>query len=153
MAYDFWPVQPITAMRTPIVRTMLMATLDMGVFRLVVERGIYNSERVTQELMDYFMAPFKTQQGRKAFLHFARSLDNHNLTEIEEDLRSLTLPVLILRGEEDPYLSGEIAQKLHREIPGSKLTLIPGASHFAQEDVPELIVAELESFFGSHHAQ
>lgn len=151
VAYDFWPVQPITAMRTPIVRSLLMATLDMGVFRLVVKRGIHNPERVTQELMDYFMAPFQTQEGRKAFLHFARSLDNHNLTEIEEDLRRLDLPVLILRGEEDPYLSGEIAQKLHREIPGSKLVLLPGASHFFQEDVPKQISAELMSFFESSH--
>lgn len=153
VAYDFWPVQPITAMRTPIVRTLLMATLDMGVFRMVVKRGIHNPEKVTQELMDYFMTPFQTQEGRKAFLHFARSLDNHNLTEIEEDLRRLDLPVLIVRGEEDPYLSGEIAQKLNREIPGSKLTLLPGASHFLQEDEPEMVTAELESFFESHHAR
>ena len=115
---------------------MLMATLDMGMFRLVVKRGIHNPDQVTQELMDYFMTPFQTQEGRKAFLHFARCLDNHNLTEIEEDCAELDLPVLIVRGEEDPYLSAEIAQKLHREIPGSKLTLLPEASHFCRKTNP-----------------
>ena len=149
VAYDFWPVQPITAMRTPIVRQLLMATLDMGMFRLVVKRGVHNQDRVTPELMNHFMAPFKTPQGRKSFLHFARCLNNHNLTEIEEQLRQLDLPVLIIRGESDPYLSSEISRKLHREIPGSQLKTLPNAGHFFQEDIPDQLVAELELFFGS----
>jgi pimeloyl-ACP methyl ester carboxylesterase len=151
VAYDFWPVQPISAMRTPIVRQFLMASLDLGMFRLVVKRGVFNPEKVTSELMDSFMAPFKTQAGRKAFLHFARCLDNHNLMEIEEQLQKLALPVLILRGENDQYLSAEISFKLHREIPDSRLSVLPNAGHFFQEDVPELIVAELDSFFGLDH--
>jgi len=151
VAYDFWPVQPISAMRTPIVRQLLMASLDLGMFRLVVKRGIYNQDRVTDDLMSLFMAPFKTKQGRKAFLHFARCLNNHNLTEIEDQLRKLDLPVLIMRGENDPYLSADIAQKLHREIPGSRLSLLPQAGHFFQEDVPLQISAELTAFFEAGH--
>ncbi len=152
VAYDFWPVQPITAMRTPIVRQLLMATLDKGMFRLVVKRGVHRQERVTEELMEYFLAPFATQEGRKAFLHFARCLDNHNLMSIADDLRRLPLPVLVLRGRDDPYLSQDIALKLDRELPDSRLVELPGAGHFFQEDVPELILAELTGFFGSHHA-
>ncbi len=37
VAYDFWPVQPIIAMRTPIIRQFAMATLDLGAFRLIVK--------------------------------------------------------------------------------------------------------------------
>lgn len=36
------------------------------------------------------------QAGRKGFLHFARSPDNRNLTEIIELLYALTLPGAIL---------------------------------------------------------
>lgn len=148
VGYDFWPVQPITALRTPIVRQLLMATLDHGTFRLVVRRGIHHGERVTDALMDLFLAPFKTEAGRKAFLHFARCLDNHNLTEIAPELQSLDLPVLILRGDRDPYLDAGIAQRLHQDIPGSRYSLLPDAGHFFQEDVPELINSELLDFFG-----
>lgn len=147
VAYDFWPVQPIIALRTPIVRLFLMATLDLGTFRLVVKRGIWHKERVTDELMELFMAPMKTAEGRKAFLHFARCLDNHNLTEIAGDLRRLEMPVLIVRGDADPYLGAAISEKLHSEIPGSRLARIATGGHFIQEDEPERIAQELIGFF------
>ncbi len=61
VAYDFWPVQPIIAMRTPIVRQLAMATLDFGAFRLIVKRGLYYKEALTDELMEYFWEPMKTR--------------------------------------------------------------------------------------------
>lgn len=152
VAYDFWPVQPITALRTPIVRQLMLASFDLGTFRLVVNRGLYHKDRVTRELMDLFTAPMKTSLGRKAFMHFARCLDNHNLTDIAEDLRHLRVPLLILSGDADPYLSSSIAEKLHAEVPGSRLERIATASHFIQEDEPEWIAHHLREFMGQHHA-
>jgi len=151
VGYDFWPVQPITALRTPIVRQLMMASFDLGTFRMVVRRGFYHKELVTNELMDRFMMPMHTSEGRKAFMHFARCLDNHNLTEIEDDLRRLDLPVLIVRGDADPYLSAMIAERLHAEIPGSRLTRIETASHFAQMDEPEVVASTLLDFVREHH--
>ena len=147
VGHDFWPVQPIVAMRTPIIRQLAMATLDIGAFRLVVRRGLFHTERVTEELMKYFWQPMKTREGRRAFLHFADCLNNRHLVEIEDDLRRLKIPVHIIRGEADLYLSGAIAQKLHRDIPGSRLTLVKTGGHFIQEDEPELIAGEMLHFF------
>jgi pimeloyl-ACP methyl ester carboxylesterase len=152
VAYDFWPVQPIIALRTPIVRQFLMATVDWGTFRLIVQRGLHHAQALTPELMELFSRPLGTAAGRKAFLHFARCLDNHNLTSITEDLRRLKLPVLIVRGDADPYLSAAIAEKLHREIPGSKLLRTPTASHFIQEDEPEWLANSLREFLESNRA-
>jgi pimeloyl-ACP methyl ester carboxylesterase len=150
VGYDFWPVQPISAMRTPIIRQLLVSTLDLGMMRLLVKRGIHHQERVTPALMALYMAPFQTRQGRRAFLHFARCLDNSNLMAIREDLSRLGLPVLIMRGEHDVYLNREIARKLHDEIPDSRLVSLPTAGHYMQEDEPERIVTELMTFFGVH---
>ncbi|MDD5758492.1 MAG: alpha/beta fold hydrolase [Desulfobulbaceae bacterium] len=148
VAYDYWPVQPIIAFRTPIVRQLLMATLDMGLFRLLVERGLYHKNRLTSELMELFLAPFTTSAGRKSFLHFTKCLDNHNLMDIATRLRTLTVPTLIVRGDADPYLSVSIARKLQAEIPGSRLALKDTASHYIQEDEPEWLSSELLRFLG-----
>lgn len=147
VAYDFWPVQPIIAMRTPIIRQMAMATLDMGAFKLIVRRGLYHKERVTQELMDYFWEPMKSKEGRKAFLHFAKCLNNQDLMEIENDIKKIDLPVLIIRAKGDVYLNETISQKLHEEIVQSKLILIETAGHFIQEDEPEMLVSNICNFF------
>jgi pimeloyl-ACP methyl ester carboxylesterase len=147
VGYDYWPVQPIIAMRTPIFRQFLMATMDIGAFGLIVRRGIYHKERFTPELMDLFMKPMLKPGGRRAFLHFAKCLNNRDLMEIQKELRELAVPVLIIRGDADPYLSAAISEKLHSEIPESLLIRIPTGGHYLQVDEPEQIAQEIKTFF------
>ena len=148
VAYDLWPVQPISAVRTPVIRQLLMASLDLGTFRMIVKRGLYHKENVTAELMDYFWKPMKSTEGRKSFVHFANCLNNKHLLEIEHDLRRINLPVLIIRGDADPYLSREISERLHEEIKDSQLFQIKTGGHFIQEDEPERVVEILDRFLG-----
>ncbi len=152
VAYDFWPVQPIIAMRTPIIRQLMMASLDVGTFRLLVRRGLFHKEKLTKELMAYFMKPMGTSDGRKALLHFARSLDNRDLMDIAALLPSLPMPVMIIRGEADPYLSSMISDRLHREIPHSRLVSIATGGHFLMIDEPERVISLVLEFFGGQHA-
>ena len=150
IAYDFWPVQPIIAMRTPIIRQLALASLDFGVLRKIVSSGLYYKEGLTPDLIARFKAPFLTHEGRKAFIHFAKCLDNKHLLEIASDLRELDLPVLIVRGDADPYLSLEISEKLHDEIPGSRLIRIPTGGHFIQFDEPEFLTKIISEFIDTH---
>lgn len=146
VAHDYWPVKPISLMRVPILRQLVMASLDIGIFRLIVKRGLYHSERCDDQLMEQFFKPMLTREGRKAFLHFAHSLDNHNLIEIHLALASLSLPTLIIRGQEDLYLGGEIATFLHRVIPHSDLIRVENAGHFIQVDQPEQLAQLILEF-------
>jgi len=147
VAYDFWPVQPIIAMRTPFFRQMAMATLDMGALRMIIRRGLYHKDNLTPELMEYFWAPMKTREGRKAFLHFAASLNYQHLLDITDQLHRLELPVLIIRGEADPYLNGAIADTLAHNIPNNTFVKIPTGSHYIQEDEPQQIAEAMIGFF------
>lgn len=146
VAYDFWPVQPIITMRTPIIRQLAMASLDLGAFRFIVKRGLYHADRFNNELMDFFWYPMKTREGRKAFLHFSHCLNNQDLLDISNELSQLQVPVLIIRGDKDVYLSKQIAEKLHKNIKESRLIHIPSAGHFIQEDEPELLAQFLLTF-------
>jgi pimeloyl-ACP methyl ester carboxylesterase len=150
IGYDFWPVQPIIAMRTPIIRQLALASLDFGVLRKILSTGLYYKERLTPDLIARFKAPFLTPEGRKAFIHYAKCLDNKHLLEIENDLRELDLPVLIVRGDADPYLSLEISAKLHDEIPGSRLIRIPTGGHFIQFDEHEFLTKIITEFIDTH---
>lgn len=146
VGYDFWPVQPIIAMRTPILRQLAMATLDLGMLRLIVKRALYHRELLDDELMAHFWAQMSTTEKRKAFLKLARSLNNKHLQAIEDDLQELDLPVLILRGNADIYLSAEICERLHADIPGSRLERIATGGHFVQIDEPQWCCDQLSGF-------
>lgn len=147
VAYDFWPVQPIIAMKTPIIRQLAMATLDFGALEFIIKRGVYHKEKLTETLMAHFRAPMETKTGRKAFLHFAKSLDNQDLLSLSDQISAITLPVLIVRGEADVYLSQSISEKLHDAIHSSHLVRIRTGGHFVQIDEPSKLIAILDAFF------
>jgi pimeloyl-ACP methyl ester carboxylesterase len=140
VGYDYWPVQPITSMRIPIVRQFAMAALNFGLFRNLVELGVVHTEKVTDELMGLFRGPLKTKSGKNGFLHLASCLDNRQLMDIKDEIRHLEIPVMIIRGDADVYLSSEISKRLNHEIKNSKLEIIKTGGHFIQEDEPELLI-------------
>ena len=152
VGYDYWPVQPIVALRTPIVRQVLLAAIDAGAFRLIVRRGLFHKERVTPALMADFLSPLRTVEGRKAFVHFARCLDNANLMEIAPDLRRLSVPTLVVWGAADVYLASAIGERLAAEIPGARLVRIDTAGHFSPLDEPALLAGLLLNHLDGHRA-
>lgn len=154
VAYDFWPVQPIIAMKTPIIRQLAMSTLDLGAFRLLIKRGLHNKDVLTEELMSLFWVPMKSKLGRKAFLRLAESLNNKHLLEIKDVLHKSELPFLIIRGEEDLYLSEEICETLNANIPNSTLVKIPKTGHYMMEEEPRIISETIIEFVkGKLHEQ
>ncbi len=145
VAYDFWPVQPVIAIRTPFLRQLAMATLNLGILRLIVGRGIHHKDRLTPELFAKFHSEVSAPKRRRGFLRFTRSLDNKHLLEITDDLRKLNVPTLIVRGKQDVYLSAEISNRLLQDISGSALASVEAAGHFIQIDQPEYLAELIES--------
>ena len=147
IGYNYWPVQPITAMRTPIFRQLAMMSLDMGMLQKLIKRGLYKKENITDEFKSLVWNEMGDKKRRKSFLHLAKCLNNQDLMEITEDLRGINFPVLIIRGEGDLYLNSIISRKLHQDIPKSSLVTIKTGGHFIQEDEPDLIVKNILSFY------
>ena len=114
-----------------------MATLNLGTLRLIIRRALFHKDRLTPQLLAKFHGEVSAPESRRSFLRFTRSLDNAHLLEITEDLRNLTVPTLVIRGEQDAYLSAEISNRLIREIPGSHLITVEESGHFIQIDQPE----------------
>lgn len=139
IGYDYWPVQPIITMRIPILRQLAMAAMDMGLLRSIIKLGVFHKQRVTDELMEQFWKPLRGKYGRDGFLRLAKALDNRQLMEIAEALKGLQMPVLVMRGDADPFLGSMISERLAADIPGARLMKIPTAGHFMQIDEPELV--------------
>jgi pimeloyl-ACP methyl ester carboxylesterase len=55
----------------------------------------------------------------------------------DEELESITVPVLILDGAEEEFVKPEHTRRLAELIPGAELVLIPGTGHFAPFARPE----------------
>ncbi|RBO84185.1 alpha/beta fold hydrolase [Nocardia puris] len=60
----------------------------------------------------------------------------------------IRIPVLAMRGEHDDYLLSATLHRGHRWAPRRKLVTIPDAGHFAHQENPDAVVAELAKFLG-----
>jgi pimeloyl-ACP methyl ester carboxylesterase len=67
-----------------------------------------------------------------------------------EQLATLTMPTLVLVGEEDPAL--EAARLTHRMIPGSQFVIVPKAGHTSNLDCPEAFNASVLAFLRQQEA-
>jgi pimeloyl-ACP methyl ester carboxylesterase len=149
--FDKWPVQPVNMMRVPFIWDIAVAMFDLGFLRLVIEQGVYYKDRVTDEVMRLFCEPIKTRDGKYGFLQLAKSLTSGYLTDLREELLRLKMPVLIIRGEADPYLSLQISRTLHEKIKGSTLIQIKTGGHFIQLDEPDKLVVLIKDFISGSH--
>jgi pimeloyl-ACP methyl ester carboxylesterase len=147
IGYNYWPVQPITTMRTPIFRQLAMMSLDMGMLQKLIRKGLYKKESYTEEFRSLVWEEMANKKRRKSFLHFAKCLNNQHLMEIASELKKIKFPVLIVRGEGDLYLNSIISSRLAEDIPTSEILRIRTAGHFIQEDEPELLSEKISEFY------
>jgi haloalkane dehalogenase len=94
---------------------------------------------------DYWQA-YETEEGRRAQLALYRSGDFEKLEPYQGRLAELGVPTLILWGEKDTFAPVAGAYRFKKEIPGSKLVLIPDGGHFVFEDDPDRCATEIVGF-------
>ena len=152
VGYDYWPVQPITTMRLPMIRTLTSSIMNRSMLKMVVRRAVFRKDLLTESVMDKFWHPLETREGKEGFVQLIRCINNRLLTSITDKLRKIEVPTLILRGEADAYLSRKITDDLAADIPRSKLKKFSKAGHFMQLDIPQEISAELSDFFSENVA-
>ena len=65
---------------------------------------------------------------------------------LQREYRDLAVPVVIMAGTDDRFVdTGRNSVRLHRELPGSELTLAPGAGHMVHHIVPEEVMAAIDA--------
>ncbi|NYV76026.1 alpha/beta fold hydrolase [Streptomyces sp. UH6] len=102
---------------------------------------------MTGDVLKAYLAPHRSALGRVSFFeHQVRHYDSRYTEEITGQLASLTMPVRILWGERDQWQPLAYAQRLAEDIPGARLTVVPGAGHFVMEDAPERVTEEVLDF-------
>lgn len=70
-------------------------------------------------------------------------LSEHNAEAI---LKSIDVPTLVITGSRDILTPPAYARRIAQEIPRAELFVIPGATHYAAAEYPQLIAARLEKF-------
>jgi 2-hydroxymuconate-semialdehyde hydrolase len=150
VAFDVWPIEGLRMLQEarPEQET---PEFVQEVLRLTFELGLGHVDRLTDEVLSAYREPFAGDEGARAFFQAARAIDGAGLADREEDLAALDIPVMLLWGEDDPYLPVEVADRLNEAIPTSTLALLPGCSHFLPEDAPDTVGALVHEYLRARY--
>jgi len=69
-----------------------------------------------------------------------------SLDALRRALPTISVPTLILHGEQDGAVPLRIAERAATAMPNAKLVVLPGIGHLAQEECPERVAEEIRAF-------
>jgi pimeloyl-ACP methyl ester carboxylesterase len=86
---------------------------------------------------------------RKEVIH--RDFHSCEQFNVMDRVRRITVPTLIMCGEDDLLTPVKYSEYLHAEIPDSKLVRIPDAGHILMIEKPEPVNRAIEAFVAERH--
>jgi len=84
-----------------------------------------------------------------AFLAAISQMWNTQPNYTPEQIGNIVTPTVIAGGEFDEVMKREHTEEIAREIPGARLLIMPGVSHFAHRQNPALYNRDLANFLDS----
>lgn len=114
--------------------------------RYTLEHVFRNRQAITPERVARYATCFSGKEVAHVFISTCRQLDPARYAAVTESFRTIAVPTLIIWGKDDPLVDVGHGIRLHREIAGSRLTLIDGCGHVPQEERPAETFAAIEEF-------
>jgi len=136
----------------PLLLTPQMGRLGPLMVRSIVRWGEAvirtawdDPEKITLELVSGYKKPLQAENWDRALWEF--TLASHLLV-LEARLHKITVPVLVITGDNDRIVPTEESVRLAEELPNAELVVIPHCGHVPHEECPELFLDAVADFVG-----
>lgn len=136
----------------PLFSTPQMQRLGPLLARLI-QRGGYQFGQsawhdpagFTDDIWAAYQKPLRAEDWDRALWELtAASRPLH----LDQRLDELTMPVLVVTGDDDRIVPTEQSLRLAEDIPGARLAVIPACGHVPQEECPAAWLAAVRAFLG-----
>ncbi len=92
------------------------------------------------------MLPYLKHMTHVDFPMFLRMLSSAGDHSAEDFLEKIDVPVLVIAGEKDTFTPASLSNSMVERIPGAELLMVPGGSHVAPIEQPELMRTRIKAF-------
>jgi len=107
---------------------------------------VFDNEGITREQLDAYHDRLRTRNGLRSMMALARALDLSEFEEYADRARRLEVPTLLIWGQEDKWVPLEVGHRYDKELPNSRLVVIPECGHIPQEEKPRLTADLITDF-------
>lgn len=130
-------------LRYPIGRALLRNIDNRPLIDAGLKTDVYDKSLITPAVVDRW-AEFQRAPGHRAIL---MGIDFGKQTQATAELLgTITVPTLILHGENDVLIEPAAARKFAAAIPGAKLILYSQVGHLPQIEIPQRSAADAAAF-------
>jgi haloalkane dehalogenase len=145
VAYDSWPIGDMLALGDPSWKHKS----TQEVLDFVSEgfsAGLTRRDQLTDEFKRGITAPYADEQGKLSLIRNASALNTNHTMALVSRHSQIRAPTLLLWGVDDPWQTIHDGERLHEQIPNSRLVRLENTSHWLQQDAPDEFVSELLQF-------
>ncbi|MET4102825.1 2-hydroxymuconate-semialdehyde hydrolase [Roseovarius sp. MBR-38] len=146
VCFDSWPIPEFAPLQQPDAEAGMPLDAFIDMLRGFLPDGVYRAESLTEEASNIIMAPWSSEEGKRALFRNFRRLNPEYTQAIAGELTQLDHETLVLWGREDPFQKPAYAEKLRNAIPNARLTWIDQAAHWIMEEKPAEVAAALTEF-------
>ena len=123
----------------------LFAQLPADAHEALVASKIRDSSHLglRPAVLDGLLDPWRGEDGQAAFYRQYGQADEADCEEFQEQLGDLSIPMRILWGRKDRWLSTDYAERLRSRLPDAEFAWIEQSGHIVQEDAPAQLLGYL----------
>jgi pimeloyl-ACP methyl ester carboxylesterase len=103
----------------------------------------HDPSKITPEVWTGYKKPLSVENWDRAFWEFTLAGRPQNL---EKQLDRITVPTLVVTGDDDRWVPAAQSIELSKELPNAKLAVIPNCGHVSHEECPQQFMAAVTSF-------
>jgi pimeloyl-ACP methyl ester carboxylesterase len=144
VAYDSWPHEFMLQLGHPEAVRKLSSETFHRLLKIGVRRGFATTPSEAE--VDALVVPYQNEVGKVSLVRNAVALDTNRTMELVPHYAQLTKHTLIVWGEDDSYQSVEFGERLHDDLPSSRLVRVPNAKHFVMRDQLAEVATHLVDF-------
>jgi pimeloyl-ACP methyl ester carboxylesterase len=123
-----------------------------ALIRSTFRRELIKTGAMNEADLDRFMEVVGPSDRRPSANPY-RAQHRYRREPIEKRCRPISCPVLVIYGEEDPYMGPELAAPPADWVPNARVERIPGANHRVQMHRPERVTELLLAFLTDESSQ
>lgn len=132
---------PFIIAQTPVLRNVFNF-VPKPVIRRFMRQVFYDQTKVTDELVDRYHDLFHREGNKEAFVRIA----NCYFVQNTHNLHNINVPVLVLWGRKDNWLSVDHATKFEKDLPNCTKIIYENVGHIPMEEIPEQSAADVKAF-------
>ncbi|MEP6570708.1 MAG: alpha/beta hydrolase [Acidobacteriota bacterium] len=137
----------LVILRTPVLGWLAVHTLPPALqIAMVLYQSYYDPRNITCDQIEAYAKPIASRGGRHALLEIGERAIPKDIQSYIDEYPKISVPTLILWGEDDHVLQRDVGVKLNVAIPDSRLQYIKFAGHIPQEEQPHAVLCRIKAF-------